>query len=223
MCLRDEMIKLRNSVQINNLLHETFAKKRHKSRHYTSLVRKMSNLFRSRSPKARRDQETTDTYHPQCCFTISVQLSSGPTFLSNSQEGKTILLDVDAIDTINDVKAKIHNKEGIAPEHQLLSSLVCGTLEDGSRTLADYNIQDQSKLYLLEQWELVVMHLSGREHVITVCNATNIKSIKYIISEQEGLDLGCIQLLLDSVILPDWHKLGDYKVQRESVLTLVIT
>ena len=190
----------------------------------------MSNRFRSRSPKARRDQETTDTIHNVAAqiqdvgvFTISVQLSSGPTFLSDSRVGKTILLDVEAIDTLNDVKAKIHDKEWIAPEHQLLSSLVCGTLEDGSRTMADYNIQYQSKLYLLEQWELVVMHLSGREHVITVCNATNIKSIKYIISEQEGLDLGCIQLLLDSVILPDWHNLGDYKVQRESVLTLVIT
>jgi ubiquitin C len=125
----------------------------------------MSNLFRSRSPKARRDQETTDTIHNVAAqiqdvgvFTISVQLSSGPTFLSASREGTTILLDVEAIDTINDVKAKIHNKEGIAPEHQLLSSLVGGTLEDGSRTLADYNNKDQSKLYLLEQWELVLMH-----------------------------------------------------------------
>ena len=60
--------------------------------------------------------------------------------------GKTITLEVESTDSVEAIKAKIQEKEDIPPEQQFL--YYNGKLLDEGKTLSDYNIQKESKLYL---------------------------------------------------------------------------
>ena len=178
--------------------------------------------------KQLRDGRRLSDYNVQNESTLDLCLSlvGGMQIFVKTLTGKTITLEVEASDTIENVKAKIQDKEGIPPDEQQL-------LFDGQEldffTVSDFMYSNRWAAALLivlrirmrYRMTIFVKIRTGKTITLKVYAGDTIEIVKAKFQDEEGIPPEQQQLRFAGQELEYGRTLSDYNIHKEATLEIV--
>ena len=131
--------------------------------------------------------------------------------------GMLFELEVEPKDTIEIVKIKIQDKEGIPPDQQILT-YNWRRLEEDGKNLEDYNIKNEATILLSIRirgcnLSTIFVNIDGHTTRMAICVCGDVKHIKEQINQKLGIKPEFQELSLNGKIL------DDEKVRTKSLLS----
>ena len=138
--------------------------------------------------KQLEDERTLSDYNIQKESTLHLvfRLRNGMQIFVKTLTGKTITLEVEPSDSIENVKAKIQNRVDVPPDEQQL--VFAGRILEDGHVLSEYNIHERSTLHLVELGCVFVKDQEGK--IVTTVDAQTldtVRSVKLQIQHKTGI------------------------------------
>jgi len=143
--------------------------------------------------------------------------------VAKTVDGDSITLKTLPSDTVEKLKLKLQEKEGIPVDQQRI--LFSGKQLEDNRTLAEYNVQEGSIVHVATKPSiheiLVFIKFTAKTIPLMVLPSDLVESLKKKIEQRDSnIPVARQKLALEGKVLEEGHTLAEYEIKRESSLEL---
>lgn len=147
--------------------------------------------------------------------------------LVRAMTGKTITVIVETTGSVQDLKEKIQEKEGIDKDQFRLS--FGGKQLQDERRLSEYKIESGSMVQISfslpggsDEVEIGVQTVTGKKIMLNVNPSISIGELKLKVQDKEGIPVDTQKLIINGEELNDAKTMADYNIQQQgSIVDLI--